>query len=282
MTTVNPTHLPAADAPPPLKVLRPRRGWASLDFASLWQFRDLLLLLALRDIQVRYKQAVLGAAWAVLQPLVMMIALTLFIGRFLGVSEMQNPVFVYAGLLPWTFFATAVTASANSLVANANMMRKVYFPRLIPPVAAIGAPLVDYAISFVVLIGLMAWFGVVPSGSIALLPLLVLITIIAAAGVGIALAGLIVSYRDFRFVVPFLVQIWMLVSPVMYPAMPENWRPVLALNPMGGTLEAFRAAVVGTPIHWDSLLQSTGSAVLILLVGLVYFQRVERRFADVV
>lgn len=270
------------------RVLRSRTPWQSIDLVRLWRFRDLLWVLALRDIQVRYKQTALGAAWAVLQPVVTMVVLSAFFGRFLGVADKTGgipyPIFLYAGLLPWMFFTSAVTASSQSLVGNANLLRKVYFPRLLLPMASVGAPLVDYAVSFLVLLAMMAWYHVGLTASILLLPLLVLNTIVAALGVGVLLAALTVSYRDFRFVVPFLLQVWFFVTPVIYPVtvLPGWVRKVLALNPMQGTIEAFRAAVLGRPIDGPLWSVAAATSILCLMAGVAYFARAERRFADIV
>ncbi len=270
------------------KVLKPRKGWQMIDFGRLWQFRELMGMLALRDIKVRYKQAALGAAWALIQPLTMMVVMSLFFGRFAQmdqkVGSVPYPIFLYAALLPWTFFASSITASANSLVANAGMLRKIYFPRLIMPLSATGTPLVDYAMAFIILLGLMGWYGVVPTAAFLLLPVLVGLTIMAALGMGLILSAVTVKYRDFRYVVPFMLQVWFFVTPVIYPntMVPERWQWALSLNPMGGTIEAFRASILGTPIPWASLGISASVAVVSLLVGLIYFNQAERHFADVV
>jgi lipopolysaccharide transport system permease protein len=275
--------------PPPVLVIRARRPLGLPDLRELWRYRDLLWLFTLRDIKVRYKQAALGAAWAIIQPLVAMVVLNAFFGKLLGVADRMDagvpyPVFLFAGLLPWTFFAASVTASTNSLVANAGILRKVYFPRLLVPVAAVGAPLVDYAIGFVVLLGMMLYFGVPLGAALLLLPLLVLSTILAVLGVGLALASLTVSYRDFRHVVPFLVQVWFFVTPVIYPPtiVPAGYRPLLLLNPMGGVIEGFRSAVLGQPLDVPAWAVSVVISAALVLAGLIYFQHVEKRFADVV
>ncbi len=256
-------------------VLRPRRGWQPIELGQLVQYRDLLWFLALRDVQVRYKQTALGVLWAVIQPLVLMVVFRMFLGRFTG---MTDPVELYAGLLPWTFFAAAVIAASNSLVNNASLLRKVYFPRLIMPLASVGAPLVDYAVATVVLMGLMAWFHTALNVQLLLLPLLMLTTIIAALGVGVLLAAMTVSYRDFRYVVPFMIQVWFFVTPVVYHV--PDW--ALPLNPMGGTIAALRAAVLAEPINYHAWGASAAVACVILIVGLSIFSRSERRFADVV
>jgi len=293
-TTIS-TLVPAA--PPPSKtvsnsaiVLRPQAGWLTIDWAPVWRYRELLAFLAMRDIKVRYKQTALGALWAVIQPFAMMIVLSMFFGRVIDInmedktSGVPYPIFLYAGLLPWMFFASTVTACTNSLVSNANMLRKVYFPRLIVPLSAVGAPLVDYLVAFVVLIGLMGWYHLMPTFQLLLLPLFVLVTIVAALGVGIGLSGLTVSFRDFRYVVPFMIQVWFFVTPVIWPVaiVDERYHWLLRLNPMGGTIEAIRASVLGMPIDFGALALSAGVAILTLVVGLVYFGHAEKRFADVV
>jgi lipopolysaccharide transport system permease protein len=267
--------------------LRPR-AWQAIDLARLFQYRELLWYMALRDVQVRYKQTLLGAAWAIVQPVAMMLVFTVLVGRMLGVAERVDgvpyPIFVFAGLLPWTFFAAAINASTHSLVNNAAMLRKIYFPRLILPLAAIGAPLVDFALSMLVLVGLLAWYTWAPGAQMLLLPLLVALTILSALGVGIGLSALTVRYRDFRYVVTFLLQIWFFLTPVIYPVSlaPDKWRWVLMLNPIGGTIEGFRAAVLGRPIDWTALAASAAVSAACLAAGLALFARAERRMADVV
>ena len=207
--------------PQVVTVISPRSGWQWLDLVQLWSYRELFGFLALRDIQVRYKQTMLGALWAVIQPFVLMVVMSMFFGRVIDMEDKTGgvpyPIFLYAGLLPWTFFAAAVSASTNSMVNNANMLRKVYFPRLVIPLSSVGAPLLDYAVAFGVLLGLMLWYGVAPTMGMLLLPLLVAVTVIAALGVGIAMSGLTVRYRDFRYVAPFLLNVWFFVTPVIWP-----------------------------------------------------------------
>ncbi len=279
---------PVASHPPIKTVLRPKRGWQLWGLSKLWRFRELMAFLAMRDIKVRYKQTALGAIWAVLQPFLMMVVLSAFFGRVIDMEDKTSgipyPIFLYAGLLPWMFFSAAVTASTNSLISNANLLRKVYFPRLIMPLSAVGAPLLDYLVAFTVLLGLMGWYQVAPTMQLLLLPAFVLVTIIAALGVGIGLSGLTVSYRDVRYVVPFMLQVWFFITPVIWPVtiVSEQYHWLLRLNPMGGTIEAFRAAVLGTPIDAAALAVSASVAILALLLGLTYFSYAERRFADVV
>lgn len=272
----------------PVTVLRPRRGWQLLDVAALWRYRDLLLLLAQRDVLVRYKQTALGAAWAIIQPLVAMCVLHLFFGKALGVAnrvgDVPYPIFLYAGLLPWTFFAATVTASSTSLVKHAGILTKVYFPRLLVPLAAAGGPLVDYAVASVVLLGMMLFYSVGFAPALLLMPLLIASVVIAALGVGVLLAAVTVWYRDVQHAVPFLVQTALFVTPVIYPVtlVPETWQWLLYLNPMCGPIEAMRAAILGTPLDVAGWAASTGVGVVLLGVGTACFQRVERAFADVV
>lgn len=268
-------------------VIRPRRGWQRLDLTQLWRYRDLLWFLALRDVKVRYKQTLLGAAWAVIQPLAMMVVASVFFGRLLGVTDridVPYPIFFFAGMLAWTFFAGAVSASAMSLVTNAQMLRKVYFPRLIVPVASLGAPMVDLFVSAAVLVGMMFWYGVPLSWQLLWLPVIGVTMATAVLGAGLTLAALNVVYRDFRYVVPFMLQLWFFVTPVIYPVtiVPQQWQWLLSLNPMGGTIEAFRAAVLGAPIDFASWAVSAAVAMALCIGGLVYFARTERTFADVV
>ncbi len=284
MTRADAVRAPAAAE----LIIRRRRGWIPVDLGELWQFRDLLYLLTWRDIKVRYKQTLLGATWAVLQPVLNMAVFSLLFGRYLGVPSdgIPYPVFVFAGLLPWTYFSSALSASSGSLVASSHLITKVYFPRLFIPVSACLSSLLDFLISCLALAGLMAWYGIVPSpGGVLLVPLLVALVSIAAAGCGLWLSALTVEYRDFRYVVPFVLQVWMFVTPVIYPAtvLPERFRGWLALNPMAGLVEAFRAAVLGhRPIPLAPLLLSSAVAAALLVSGLFFFRKVERSFADVI
>ncbi len=246
-----------------------------------------MLLMAMRDVRVRYKQAALGAAWAVIQPVTTMVVLHLFFGRLLDMEDrvtVPYPIFLYAGLLPWQLFANGVTASANSLVANASIVRKVYFPRLIVPISAVGAPVVDFLIASVVLLGMMLWFGVAWTPGLLLTPLLMASTLVAVLGVGVFVSAITVSYRDARHLLPFVVQLLFFLTPVIYPVsiVPERFHPLLAMNPMHGCIEAWRAVVLGTPLDWTSWAVSMGVATVMLVTGLLYFQRVESRFADTV
>jgi lipopolysaccharide transport system permease protein len=266
--------------------IAPSRGWRTLNVKELWAYRELLWVLTTRDIKVRYKQTVLGFAWAIIQPVMMMVVFSIFFGRLAGMPSdgYPYPVFVYAGLLPWTFFANAISSSGNSLVGSAQLVSKVYFPRLIIPLASVGGGLVDFAISTSVLLLLMVWYGVAWGAELLVAPLLVAGVILVALAVGIFLSALTVAYRDFRYVVPFLVQLWMFATPVVYPAslVPENWRWLLFLNPMAGIIEGFRAAFLGQGLDVSAFLTSFGIAVILFFIGVAYFEKVERGFADII
>jgi lipopolysaccharide transport system permease protein len=271
----------------PLVSIRPDQLRFAFNLRELWIYRELLVFLVWRDIKVRYKQTLLGAAWAILQPLLTTLVFTLFFGVLAGVSSdnVPYPVFAYAGLLPWTFFANSVTQSSNSLVGNANLITKVYFPRIIIPSAAVGAGLVDFAIAFVVLVGLMIYYRVEPTWGILMLPVLALHITFFSIAVGMWLSALNVKYRDIRFILPFLIQLWMFVSPVIYPAsmIPERWRWLLMLNPLTGIIENFRAALfVQKQFEWVSLGISMASTLLMLLYSIYSFRRMEKHFADVI
>lgn len=269
----------------PIVSIRPGRR-AGLGLGDLWSYRDLLYFLTWRDVKVRYKQTAIGAAWAVIQPASTMIIFTLFFGRLAGVPSdgLPYPLFAYAGLLPWTFLANAVAHSSNSLVGSANLITKVYFPRIIIPSAAVGAGLVDFAIAFAILAGLMAYYGIALTPGIVLLPALTLLTFLLALGVGMWMSALNVKYRDIRYALPFLVQLWMFVTPIIYPTsmVPERWRWVITLNPMSGIVEGYRASLFGSNLDWRSL----GISIFLTLALLVYstytFRRMEKGFADVV
>jgi lipopolysaccharide transport system permease protein len=267
-------------------VIEPKPGWKWFDARDLWHYRELLYFLAWRDVKVRYKQTSLGAAWAVLQPVLAMAIFTIFFGRLARVPTDGVPysLFVYIALVPWTFFANAVSFGSMSLLSSSSVISKVYFPRVLVPAAAVAALLLDYVIAFTIVFVLMAWHGVPVTASVlAVVPLTLLLTL-AGLGVATLLAAVVVAYRDFRYVVPFAVQLWMFASPVVYPASlaPEKWRWVLALNPMTGILEGYRSAFLGRPFDLHALAISAGAAVLALVLGVTYFAQVERRFADII
>ena len=295
MDVVTPTFpvAPVAAATPraaprrPRLRIQPRPGWAALDLRELWDYRDLLVFQAVRDIKVRYQQTLLGAAWAVLQPVTQMVIFSLFFGRVLKVGSdgVPYPVFAYCALLPWQLFAFALTQSSNSLVENNHLITKVYFPRLILPLASVIAGLVDFAIAFAVLLALMLWFGIVPTMAALLLPLFVLLAIAAALSAGMWLSALNVRYRDVRYTLPFMAQTLFFLTPVVYPAsaVPQRWQWLYGLNPMAGVVEGFRWALLGYRApHAGLLAASVGMTAILLVGGVFYFRRMERSFADVV
>jgi len=258
-----------------------------LDLAELWDYRELLFFFVWRDVKVRYKQTVLGAAWAIIQPLITTFAFTILFGRFGGMAkQVPGPyaLYVFVGMLPWTFFSNAVGAASNSLIGSSHLISKVYFPRIIVPVAAIAVGLADFAVSFAVMLLMMAFYGVPPTWSILLLPLFLLGTIVAAAGAGVLFAALIVTYRDVRYIMSFVMQLWLFATPVLYnlEIIPQKWHTLYALNPMAGMIAGFRTSVLGGPFPQRVILISTLSAAVLFAGGVRYFLQVERRFADVI
>jgi lipopolysaccharide transport system permease protein len=265
----------------------PPKSWASIGLRELWDYRELLYFLTWRDIKVRYKQTALGAAWAVIQPFFMMVVFSLFFGKLAGVPSdgIPYPVFAFCGLLPWQLFAHALTESSNSLVGNQNLITKVYFPRLVVPIAAVLGGVVDFAIAFVILLAMMLYFGIVPGWAIVTLPLFVVLAITTALAVGLWLSALNVKYRDVRYTMNFLVQFWLFATPVAYPSslIPEQWRWAYGLNPMAGVVEGFRWALLGKTDPPGALLAVSIAVVVLLLIGgLYYFRKMEQEFADVV
>ncbi len=269
-------------------VIRHQKGWIPVNLREFWQFRDLLYFLTWRDIKVKYKQTVLGAAWAILQPFFTMIVFSVLFGKLTRVPSdgIPYPIFVYAGLLPWNYFSSALSSSGNSLVASSNLITKVYFPRLIIPASASLSALLDFFIASIILIGMMFFYHFTPNAfGIVLIPVLIFLTFMIAVGCGLWLSALNVEYRDFQYVIPFLVQIWMFATPVIYPVslFPDKYRWLLSLNPMAGIIEAFRAATLGhQPINWNLLVISSAVASLVFITGLIYFRKVERSFADII
>ncbi|MFA4828087.1 MAG: ABC transporter permease [Thermodesulfovibrionales bacterium] len=269
-------------------VIKPRKGWIHVNFKELWAYRELLYFLAWRDIKVKYKQTALGVVWAILQPFLTMIIFSILFGKLAKVPSdgIPYPIFVYAGLLPWNYFSSALSSSGNSLVASSNLITKVYFPRLIIPASASLSSLLDFFIASIILIGMMFFYHFMPNAfGIIMIPALIFMTFMVAVGCGLWLSALNVEYRDFQYIIPFLVQIWMFVTPVIYPVtlFPEKYRWILSLNPMAGIIEAFRAVTLGhQPVNWNLLFISSGIGILIFVSGLLYFRRVERSFADVI
>lgn len=267
-------------------VIEPPKGWRMLDWRELWAYRELLWVLTMRDIKVRYKQTVLGAAWAIIRPVLTMLIFSVVFGQLAKMPSdgFPYPVFVYAGLLPWTFFAASIGASGQSLVGSAHLVSKVYFPRLIIPLSSVGAGLVDLLISTAILLLMMLWYGVGWSVNLLAAPLLLLAVVFTALGVGTLLSALTVAYRDFTHVTPFLVQIWMYVTPVVFPVslVPERWQWLMYLNPMTGLVEGFRSAFLGKPFDLTGLGISFAIAAAFFIIGVAYFEKVERRFADII
>jgi lipopolysaccharide transport system permease protein len=267
-------------------IIQPTRGWLRLNFRELWEYRELLYFLVWRDIKVRYKQTALGAAWAILQPVMTMIVFSVFFGRLAKMPSdgVPYPVFAYAALLPWQLFAYSLSESANSLVGSQHLIKKVYFPRLVVPISSVLAGLVDFAIAFVVLLGLMTYYGIRPTAAIVALPLFIILAIATALSVGLWLSVLNVQFRDVRYTIPFLTQFWLFATPVAYPSslVPEKWRALFGLNPMAGVVEGFRWALLGKATSPGPLLWVSIAAVVVLLIGgLAYFRRMESTFADV-
>lgn len=280
-------HSPAAGLPEePLVIIEPNRAWGVLDLRNLWNYRELLYFLTWRDVRVRYKQTELGIAWAIIQPLLTMLVFTLFFGRLARIpsDNLPYPLFAYAGLLAWTFFANAITNSGNSLVGSANLITKVYFPRMIIPGAAVAAGLVDFAIALVILVVLMIYYRVALTWSILMFPVIVLLTTLLALAVGMGLSALNVKYRDVRFALPFVVQLWMFISPVIYPTslLPQKYRGLLWLNPMTGIIEGYRSSLFGRPFNWIALSISAITTLLLLFYASYSFRRMEKTFADIV
>ncbi len=274
-------------APVPTTIVQPRKSFWDLDLKGLWEYRELLYFLVWRDVKVRYKQTALGVAWAILQPLMATLIFSVFFGRLarLPSDGVPYPVFVYVAMVPWQYFANALTESSNSLVASQNLIKKVYFPRLVIPLGSVIAGLVDFCFAFVVLIGLMFYYGMTPSTSIFLFPVFLLLAVCTALALGLWTSALNVQYRDVKYTIPFLTQFWLFATPVVYPSslIPAKWRVWYGLNPMAGVIDGFRYALLGRvakpgPMIWVS----AGAVAVLLLGGLLYFRKMESTFADVV
>ncbi len=275
-------HLPEK----PLIVIEPHRSWVALNLRDLWAYREVFHFLVWRDIKVRYKQTVFGVAWAIIQPLFLMLAFAFFFGQLVRVSSdgAPYPVWVYVGILPWTFFSNALANSGNSLIGNSNLITKVYFPRLIIPSAAIAAGLLDFAIAFTLLLGFIPFYGLGLSWSILMLPPLVLLVTLLALAVGIWTSALNARYRDVRHALPFMIQLWMFATPIIYPLsiVPQEYRWIIALNPLTGIVEGFRAALFGWPFDWWALAFSATITLLLFVFFVYVFRRMESSFADVI
>lgn len=271
----------------PVTWIGPGKGFSLRDIGMIWRYRELLYYLGWRDIAIRYKQSILGVAWALIQPLATMIVFAGFLGRLGGLNTgiQHYSLFVLAGVLPWTFFANAVTAAGNSILSNERLITKIYFPRVLVPLASIGAPFFDFLVSIVLLAVLMLWYGVAPGWGVLLTPILVFILFLAAVGVGLFLSALIVAQRDFKFVLNFGIQLWMFATPCIYLSdtsfgpLAHRWLP---LNPAYGLILNIRQSLLDGPLDWYSLVVSTAVTLVLLVVGLVYFRRIERSFADLI
>jgi lipopolysaccharide transport system permease protein len=271
----------------PVIHIAPSRGWLPVNCHELWEYRELLYFLIWRDVKVRYKQTLLGVAWAILQPLFTMVLFSLFFGRLAKVPSdgAPYPIFSYTALVIWTFFANGLTQSSNSLITNANLIKKVYFPRLAVPVAAVLAGLVDFVPAFFILLGMMAYYGLYPTDQMIWLPAFLLLALVTALGVGMWLSALNVRFRDIRYTIPFIVQCWLFTTPIAYPSslVPEPWKTWYGVNPMAGVVEGFRWALLGTgAAPGPMIVVSSLAALAVLVSGLFYFRRAEKTFADIV
>jgi lipopolysaccharide transport system permease protein len=287
MSGITPSHADSHALPDePLVIIRAGKRWSALNLRDVWAYRELFYFLSWRDVKVRYKQTVLGVTWAVLQPLLMMLIFTLFFGQLAGIAsdKIPYPIFAYAGLLPWTFFANATNNSGNSIVGSANLITKVYFPRMIIPGAAVGAGLVDLLLGFAMLAPLMLYYHVPLRLSMLMLAPLVMLLTLLALGVGMWMSALNVKYRDVRFALPFLIQLWMFASPIIYPLsnVPARWQWLLALNPMTGIIQGFRSSLFGHSFNWLALAFSAVTTLVVLVYAAYSFRRMEKSFADIV
>lgn len=267
--------------------IAPTRGWVALQLRELWNYRELMYFLVWRDVKVRYKQTALGAAWAIIQPFFTMVVFTLFFGRLAKVPSDGLPysLFAYTALVPWTFFATGLSQSADSLVGSSNLIKKVYFPRLAIPLSTVSAGLVDFVLAFSVLVAMLGWYGRIPTQKVLWLPAFVLLAFVTALGVGLWLSAMNVKFRDVKYTVPFLTQFWMFATPIAYPSslLPEKWRLLYGLNPMAGVVDGFRWALLGsTAVSAPMIAISAVVSLVALVSGALYFRRMERSFADVV
>ncbi|MEW6614750.1 MAG: ABC transporter permease [Thermodesulfobacteriota bacterium] len=271
----------------PVIRIAPSKGWVSLKLLDLWEYRELLYFLTWRDIKVRYKQTVLGAAWAIIQPFFTMIVFSLFFGKLARIPSdgVPYPIFSFSALVPWTFFAYGLSQSSNSLVDSANLITKVYFPRLIVPLSSVISGVIDFLIAFGVLIIMMLFYNILPTINMLWLPALLLLALVTALGVGMWLSALNVKYRDVRYVIPFITQFWMFATPIAYPSslLSEPWRTIYGINPMAGVVEGFRWALLGTQTAPGPIIVVSSFAALVILIsGVYYFKRMEKTFADVV
>ncbi|HLO00788.1 MAG TPA: ABC transporter permease [Pyrinomonadaceae bacterium] len=286
---ISSSHFAVRESQPELPTLRiaPSKGWVPLKLNDLWDYRELLYFLIWRDIKVRYKQTALGATWAIIQPFLTMVVFSVFFGHLAKVPSdgIPYPIFSFAALVPWTFFASGLNQSSNSLVGSGSLITKVYFPRLIIPLASVFSGIIDFALAFIVLLAMMFYYGMMPTLNVLWLPLFLLLALVTSLGVGLWLSALNVEYRDVRYVVPFITQFWMLATPIGYPSslLHEPWRTVFGLNPMVGVVEGFRWALLGTNTAPGPIVAvSAAAAIGILITGAFYFRRMEKTFADIV
>lgn len=275
------------DGKPNFTIIEPKEGWRFINFRELWQYRDLFFFLVWRDVKTRYAQSILGVGWAVIQPVFSMIVFTIVFGNLAKISSdgMPYAIFSYTALVPWIYFSSSLTAATGSLVASKNLITKVYFPRVIVPIAPVLSKLVDFTIAMLILVFMMYWFRITPTVWTLVLPLLILLMMLTAAGLGMWLTALSVQYRDINYAMGFVVQLLIYAAPVVYPtnSVPLQFRSIYSLNPMVGVIEGFRSALLNTnPMPWDYITIGAISAILILISGILYFQRMERIFADVV
>lgn len=268
----------------PVTRIEPTNKWVPVNLKELWEFRDLLYFFTWRDIKIRYKQTVLGSMWAILQPFMAMIIFTVFFGGLAKIPSdgIPYPIFAYAALLPWTLFSESIVRSTNSMVVNAHIIKKVYFPRVALPISCVISPLLDFAIAFIILIFLMVYYGIVPTWNIVWLPAFILLAVVTALGIGLWTSAFNVLYRDFQFVVPFMIQMWMFASPIAYPAslVPSSYQLLYGLNPMSGVIEGFRWTLLGANAPSAIILVSTTISIIILISGAFVFRRLQRTFAD--
>ncbi len=281
------THIMNDDLKTSMILIQPTQGWVSLKLHELWEYRELLYFLVWRDVKVRYKQTVLGAAWAIIQPFMAMVVFSIFFGKLAKMPSdgIPYPLFAYAALVPWSFFANGLSQSSNSLVGSAHLITKVYFPRLVVPISSVISGIVDFVLAFLVLLGMIFYFGVFPTFNVIWLPFLLALAFVTALGVGMWFSALNVEFRDVRYVVPFLTQFWMFATPIVYPSslLSEPWRTLYGLNPMVGVVEGFRWALLGAETApGPMIIVSSLAAVIILIGGAFYFRKMEKTFADLV
>jgi lipopolysaccharide transport system permease protein len=270
-----------------ITIIEPQKGLTSLlRTKEIWLYRELLYFLTVRDVKVRYRQTVLGGLWAILQPFMTMVVFTIFFGSLAKIpsDSLPYPIFVYTALLPWQFFSNGITNAGNSIITSQQLITKVYFPRMIIPAASLGCGLLDFVVAFGLLILLMIYYGIYPGVGILLLPFLMIGVAAATLGIGLFLSALNVTYRDFRYVIPFLVQLWLFATPVIYPVtiLPERWRWLMNLNPMAGLITSFRSSLLNMPVPWQDLMVSSLASLVLLVMGMLYYRRMESRFADII